>query len=95
MIESSVASNKAKLNRRLLDMGRRVRKSDEVELGDGEKIFNVKGSDIREVTEPREIQRFLIDAPPTVTLSVPSRPCLGVGTPQDGICRPGALLRPE
>lgn len=59
LIESHIASNKATLNRRLLDMGRRVRKGDDVQVGAGEKVFAVKGSDIREVTEKRELQRFV------------------------------------
>lgn len=58
MVKSAVSRNRAELNRRLLDIGRRVRPGQAFEVKPGESIWHVKGSDIRQVTD-HELAAFL------------------------------------
>lgn len=48
---------RATLNRRLADMGRPVKRGQDVSLKPGEAVFHIKGSDIREVTDKAEIAK--------------------------------------
>jgi hypothetical protein len=58
MAEGARTSKKADLNRKLMDMGRQLKKGDDVTLKAGEKVYRVRGSDIAEPSA-REVERFL------------------------------------
>ena len=64
MSEGAVARSRAELNRRLGELGRRVRQHAPVDVRQGEAVYHVKGSDIRmldlrKAEDQRELQAFV------------------------------------
>lgn len=57
LAEGTTSAARADLNRELADLGEQVKRGHDISLGDGEAVFHVKGSDIREVTDPKELDR--------------------------------------
>jgi hypothetical protein len=57
---------RAGLNRRLATLGRPVARGKAADLADGEAVFHIKGSDIREVTDDAELQKIVAPLKPVV-----------------------------
>jgi hypothetical protein len=49
---------RAELNRRIADLGRDVKKGRDVTLEPGESVYHITGSDIRKVTDKKELARL-------------------------------------
>ena len=64
MSDSAIARSRAELNRRLGDLGRRIKQRAPVDVRSGEAVYHLKGSDIRmldlrKAEDQRELQAFV------------------------------------
>jgi hypothetical protein len=65
LAEGTTSAARAELNRELADLGEHVRRGHDLHIGDGEAVFHVKGSDIREVTDPKELDKITRELRPS------------------------------